>query len=225
VQPGRISQIYNGVDIRRFSPGESLAEPLFAPTGSGSVFVIGTVSRLEAVKDPCTLARAFADLVSRQPPYRDRLRLAIIGDGSLRTDVLAILSEHNCADLAVVTGWRDDIPELMRQLDLFVLPSINEGISNTILEAMACGLPIVATAVGGNAELVMEGENGMLVPPSSPGAMADALERYVQDAILTAAHAQASRRRADLVFSLGGMLRRYTDLYAGLLPNAPERVA
>jgi len=219
VPPGAITQIYNGVDVERFAPGVSRAPPLFAPPAGGSLFIIGTVSRLEAVKDPCTLARAFAELVGRRPSYRTRLRLAIIGDGNLRKDVLAILSAAGCQELALVTGWRDDIPDLMRQLDLFVLPSINEGISNTILEAMACGLPIVATAVGGNGELVVEGENGSLVPPSSPARMADALERYVQDAALTAAQSQASRRRADREFSLGVMLRRYADLYTELLPG------
>ncbi|MBL8201873.1 MAG: TIGR03088 family PEP-CTERM/XrtA system glycosyltransferase [Chromatiales bacterium] len=225
VPPAAISQIYNGVDVRRFAPGESRAPPLFGGSAGSPLFVIGTVSRLEAVKDPCTLARAFAELVARQPSYRARLRLAIIGDGNLRGDVLAILAAAGCAELAVVTGWRDDIPDLMRQLSLFVLPSINEGISNTILEAMACGLPVVATAVGGNAELVVEGENGCLVPPSSPVRMADALERYVQDAVLTGAQSRAARLRAVEEFSLDVMLRRYSDLYTELLPGAASKAA
>lgn len=225
VLPEDISQIYNGVDTARFSCGLSTAPPLFPPPVSGSLFVIGTVSRLEAVKDPCTLALAFVELVGREPAYRNRLRLAIIGDGSLRSAVLQILEAGRCQDLAVITGWRDDIPELMRQMDLFVLPSINEGISNTILEAMACGLPVVATAVGGNAELVVAGENGALVPPASPGALADALERYVLDAALTESHSRASRHRAETEFSLRGMLGRYADLYGELLPRAASQVA
>ena len=225
VRPGDITQIYNGVDTARFSSGESKAPPLFPPPVTGSLFVIGTVSRLEAVKDPCTLAQAFAELVGRRPVYRSRLRLAIVGDGSLRQKVLEILAAGRCQDLAVITGWRDDIPELMRQLDLFVLPSINEGISNTILEAMACGLPVVATAVGGNSELVVAGENGMLVPPASPTALADALERYVEDATLTSSHSRAARRRAETEFSLSGMLGRYADLYAELLPRTTRQAA
>ena len=225
VRPEHISQIYNGVDTARFSAGESKAAPLFPPAGTGSLFVIGTVSRLEAVKDPCTLALAFAELVGRQPAYRSRLRLAIVGDGSLRPEVLEIRVAGRCRDLAVITGWRDDIPELMRQMDVFVLPSINEGISNTILEAMACGLPIVATAVGGNSELVVDGENGALVPPASPAALADVLERYVHDAGLTAAQSRASRQRAEHEFSLGGMLGHYADLYTELLPHTARQAA
>jgi glycosyltransferase involved in cell wall biosynthesis len=177
------------------------------------------------VKDPCTLARAFVELVGRRPAFRTRLRLAIIGDGSLRAEVLAILAGGGCQELAVVTGWRDDIPELMRQLDLFVLPSLNEGISNTILEAMASGLPVVATAVGGNGELVVEGENGTLVPPASPGRMADAMERYLLDPALTASQAEGSRRRAELEFSLEVMVRRYAALYDELLPARADGAA
>lgn len=225
IRPADISQIYNGVDTARFAPGASVAAPLFGPAAGGPVFVIGTVSRLEAVKDPCTLARAFTMLIARQPAYRARLRLAIIGDGSLRQELLAILAEGACADLAIITGWRDDIPDLLRQLDLFVLPSINEGISNTILEAMASALPVVATAVGGNAELVTDGGNGALVPESSPAAMADAIDRYVRDPQLTSAHARASRQRVEADFSLGVMLRRYGALYDELITPAARQAA
>lgn len=221
VSPGAISQIYNGVDTARFAPGDSRSDPLFVPTDGAPLFVIGTVSRLEAVKDPCTLARAFVQLVGRQPACRARLRLAIIGDGNLRSEVLGILAAGGCQDLALVTGWRDDIPDLMRQLDLFVLPSRNEGISNTILEAMACGLPVVATAVGGNGELVVEGENGTLVPPATPDRMAEALERYLLDPVLTTSQARAARARAVREFSLDAMLRRYAALYDELLPARP----
>jgi sugar transferase (PEP-CTERM/EpsH1 system associated) len=225
VAPGDISQIYNGVDIVRFAPGPSGAPPLFPELTGSRRFVIGTVSRLEAVKDPCTLARAFALLVTRNPDYRQWLRLAIVGDGELRTDVLEILVAGSCADLAVVTGWRDDIPDLMRQFDLFVLPSINEGISNTILEAMASGLPVVATAVGGNGELVVVGEHGELVPASAPEALADAIECYARDPVRTATEARASRLRAETVFSLGAMLRGYANLYAEVLNHESRRAA
>jgi len=222
VSPDAVTQIYNGVDTVRFAPGESCVPALFTAAEGTPLFVIGTVSRLEAVKDPCTLARAFVELVRRQPAWKARLRLAIIGDGSLRAEVSAILAAGGCQDLGIVTGWRDDIPDLMRQLDIFVLPSLNEGISNTILEAMACGLPVVATAVGGNGELVVEGENGTLVPPASPESMADALERYLQEPGLTARQAAASRRRAEAEFSLDVMLRRYAALYDELLTQPTE---
>ncbi len=225
VAPEDIRQIYNGVDTVRFAPGVSGAPPLFPATGGGPLFVIGTVSRLEAVKDPCTLARAFVLLINRNPVYRGHLRLAIVGDGRLRDEVLAILAAGHCEDLAVITGWQDAIPDFMRQFDLFVLPSINEGISNTILEAMACGLPVVATAVGGNGELVIDGENGTLVPAGSPEAMASAFETYVRRRERASAEALVSRRRAETLFSLEAMLQGYSDLYADLIPHNARRAA
>lgn len=217
VLPARIRQIYNGVDTTRFSPGPSDVEPLFPPRPDGPLLVIGTVSRLEAVKDPVTLALAFVDLVSRYPVYRRRLRLAIVGDGKLRAEVEQVLAAAGCGEIGIVTGWRDDVPDLMRQFDLFVLPSLNEGISNTILEAMSCGLPVVATDVGGNAELVLPGQTGQLVPASCPRSLADALQDYVDDSDRVEDHGLAARRRVEREFSLSGMIDNYTQLYTELM--------
>ena len=105
----------------------------------------------------------------------------------------------------------------MRSLDIFALPSQAEGISNTILEAMASGLPVVATDVGGNAELVAAGETGMLVPAQNPQAMAQALLRYTADAALRQSHGAAGRERVERSFSIDNMVARYTSLYEQLL--------
>ncbi len=215
---GRIRQIYNGVDTVRFAPGPSRAAPLFRAQDAVPLFVIGTVSRLEAVKDPVTLARAFVDLVGRHPGYRRCLRLAVVGDGNLREAVLQVLATAGCAELGTVTGWRDDIPDLMRQFDVFVLPSLNEGISNTILEAMSCGLPVVATDVGGNGELVLPGKTGRLFAAASPHLLADALQDYVDNDEQRRMHGLAARRRVETGFSLAGMIDNYTRLYDELLP-------
>ncbi|MCB1778134.1 MAG: TIGR03088 family PEP-CTERM/XrtA system glycosyltransferase, partial [Candidatus Competibacteraceae bacterium] len=176
----RISRIINGVDHQRFHPGSDRS-PLptgFAPPGT---WVIGTVGRLEKVKDQLNLAQAFIQLAERVPDARQRLRLAIIGEGSLRAKLESMLDEARLRDLVWLPGARDDVPGLLRSFDLFVLPSQAEGISNTILEAMACGLPVVATEVGGNAELVVAGETGRLVPASDPKALALAIQEYVDD--------------------------------------------
>jgi glycosyltransferase involved in cell wall biosynthesis len=111
-------------------------------------------------------------------------------------------------------GERADVPEVMRMLDCFVLPSIGEGISNTILEAMASGVPVVATRVGGNPELVSDGTTGALVGASDPDAMARAILGYYADPARMAAHATAARRRAVEGFSLQAMVEHYHALYS-----------
>ena len=119
---------------------------------------------MDHVKDQSTLARAFVAALQMNPSARDRMRLVIVGEGALRAEAERILDDGGAGELAWFAGQRTDIPEIMRGLDCFVLPSRGEGISNTILEAMACALPVVATRVGGNAELVEDGLTGRLVP-------------------------------------------------------------
>lgn len=216
VAPERMSRIINGVDTRRFYPGRDRS-PLpadFAPPGAS---VIGTVGRLETVKDQPNLVRAFIHLIRAVPDARDRLRLVIVGDGSLHTEIEHLLAEAHVQAQVWLAGSRDEVPELLRSLDLFVLPSRAEGISNTILEAMACGLPVVATDVGGNAELVAKGETGQLVPANDPAALAAAIRGYVDDPDRMRAHGAAGRRRVEARFSLEAMVAAYRAVYDAAL--------
>lgn len=121
------------------------------------------------------------------------------------------------SELAWMPGARDDVPDLLRGLDVFVLPSRTEGICNTILEAMASGLPVVATDVGGNPELVVPDRTGLLVPPSSPEALAAALVRYAGDPALRRGHGAAGRARVLAEFSLDAMIEAYLSNYEALL--------
>ena len=216
VAPERISQIINGVDRERFHPGQDHS-PLPAGFATSGTWVIGTVGRLEKVKDQLNLTRAFIRLTEILPGARQRLRLVIIGEGSLRVEIENLLNEAGLRDLAWLPGSRDDVPELLRSFDLFVLPSQAEGISNTILEAMACGLPVVATEVGGNAELVVAGETGRLVTASDPEALALAIQEYVDDPGRMRAHGAAGRQRIEERFSMEAMVDAYLKVYDKVL--------
>lgn len=176
----KVSQIYNGVDLERFSSTTNGAS-IITPKGfiDSNTFIVGTVGRMAEVKDQSSLVTAFKFLVEHQPDLRSRLRLMIIGDGPLFEQIRAQVDTSGLSDIVWLTGNRDDVPELLNLMDLFVLTSLGEGISNTILEAMATGLPIVATDVGGNPELVKEGENGNLVPTQDPQALATTILWHV----------------------------------------------
>ena len=204
VKPGRIVQIYNGVDAHRFHP---------SPPKTGEVIVFGSVGRMQAVKDPLTLVRAFIRLLDMAPSLRTRARLLMVGDGPLLQEATSLLDKAGCADLAELTGAREDVPHLMREMDVFLLPSLAEGISNTILEAMATGLPVIATRVGGNGELVEQEVTGLLVPPADPEAMALAMLRYATEPTLRRVHGHASRSTVENRFSMDAMVNAYLLIY------------
>ncbi len=216
VPADKIAQIYNGVDTERFYPAAARESLPWNGVTSDSV-VFGTVGRMQAVKDQMTLVRAFIETSRCAPELRPRLRLVMIGDGPLRAEAEALLEAESARDLAWVPGERDDVPDLMRGMDVFVLPSKAEGISNTILEAMACGLPVVATRVGGNAELVEEGVTGYLVEAEQVSAMKEAMLRYAQDESLRREHGQAARTRVERQFSMSAMVGRYVSEYEDIL--------
>lgn len=216
VAPERIAQIYNGVDARRFSPATTTASGRCAPFSADDI-VFGTVGRLESVKNPLLLADAFVMLVNSAPQLRSKLRLAIVGDGSLRGALEERLEQAGLRGQAWIPGAMDDIPSALRAFDVFVLPSLNEGISNTILEAMASGLPVLATRVGGNPELVREGVTGGLVSPGDASALAAAMLQYARSEELRKSHGGAGRERVLAEFSLESMTAAYLNTYDAVL--------
>jgi sugar transferase (PEP-CTERM/EpsH1 system associated) len=224
VPRSRIGQIYNGVDIDRFSPAESgRAQISGCPFADPALFVVGTVGRMQAVKAQTLLARAFVVALQREPDLSKRLRLVMVGDGPLRAEAQALLQAAGMGHLAWLPGERADVPDVMRGLDCFVLPSLAEGISNTILEAMAAGLPVVATDVGGNAELVENGMTGYIVPPRDAEAMAACLVAMANDPANAVALGRAGRVRVERHFSLPAMVRAYQNLYDSLLAERSAR--
>ena len=220
VPPRKIHQIYNGVDSTTFHPRAG-ARPGVLPPGfadAGSI-VFGSVGRMVEVKDYPTLARAFIQMVQQQPEQGARARLVIVGEGAARKTCLELLQAAGLAHLAWLPGERHDIATIMQALDVFVLPSRNEGISNTILEALASGLPVVATAVGGNVELIEAGVNGTLVQPGDVAGMAQALLGYLGEAdgqqtpARMAEQGGHARRIALQRFSIAAMAEAYAGVY------------
>lgn len=216
IHPNRITRIGNGVDSLQFhprlGPPAACGPPGFLCEGA---FVIGSVGRMAPVKDFATLVQAFV-LLCRQEGARAPLRLMIVGDGACREPCLKLLREAGLIHKAWLPGTRKDIAQLLRVMDIFVLPSLAEGSSNTILEAMASGLPVVATAVGGNVDLVQSGWTGTLVPVMAPDQLADAIGDYYRIPGLALRHGMRGRREVLAAHSLPAMANAYLAVYDAL---------
>jgi glycosyltransferase involved in cell wall biosynthesis len=205
------------VDTRLFAPGGRPAARAALGIGSEHL-VIGTVGRLDPVKDQVGLLKAFSRLTDDPRAF-----LLIVGDGPCRQELEATIGALGLGDRVRLLGERDDVPAVLSAMDVFVLCSVGEGISNAILEAMATGLPVVATRVGGNPELVTDGSTGFLVEPRSPAGLAARLRRYLEDPMLPAHHGRAAREHAEAEFSLERMVGAYEQLYDRLLDTRVGR--
>lgn len=207
----RVLAIPNGIDVKRFEPAATAHRcALRTQLGFGAgTRIIGTVGRLNWAKDQATLIRAFAQL-RRQGVD---IGLALVGGGELKGDLENLAATEGVADSVRFLGDRGDIPELLRGFDLFALSSVREGYSIALLEACAAGLPIAATAVGGNAEIVRDGINGRVVPASDAPAFATAMAEILADPPRTEAMGDAGRTWALKHGSLESMARRYQGVY------------
>lgn len=210
----RITQIYNGVDTERFCPNPGGTATIDGcPFNPAQHWLVGTVGRMQTIKDQTLLAQAFVLALQQAPQLKERLRLVMVGEGPLRTQAQALLQQAGVADLAWLPGERSDVPAVMRGLHAFALPSLGEGISNTILEAMASALPVIATAVGGNADLVQQPHTGHIVPAADPQAMAQRLMALASNPAQARAMGQAGRTRVLQHFSMQAMVAAYQAVY------------
>ncbi|OOG54282.1 TIGR03088 family PEP-CTERM/XrtA system glycosyltransferase [Polaromonas sp. C04] len=214
VSPDAITQACNGVDTDRFRPAQDGPQPIAGcPFDPAQHWLVGTVGRMQAVKDQLMLAHAFVHAMALAPELTQRVRLVMVGDGPLRAQVQNVLDTAGLGALAWVPGERTDVADIMRGLHAFALPSLAEGISNTILEAMASGLPVVATTVGGNTDLVLQGQTGYLTSPSDPQAMALHLVALASNPQQARNMGQAGRQRAQSTFGLQVMVSTYQRVY------------
>jgi len=210
----KITRICNGVDTKIFYPrmGNRQA-PEACLLDLDRKLVVGTVGRMHGVKDQLTLVRAFINACENSSEFAQVARLFLIGDGPLRAEALELLNTAKLADKVWLPGELQDIPEIVRSLDIFVLPSKAEGISNTILEAMASGLPVIATRVGGNPELVLDGQTGCLVEKEDIEGLSLAIQDLVADNQKRRQLGEASLRRIQAEFSIDSMVNRYRQVY------------
>lgn len=220
IPESKVRRICNGVDAERFHPSETRQPIPGCPFVGPEYWVIGTVGRMQAVKNQTALAQAFVLALEMAPDLKASLRLVMVGDGPLRAESLALLDQAGYGGLVWLPGERNDVSGILRGLDCFVLPSLAEGISNTILEAMASGLPVIATDVGGNRELIEAGITGELVPAADVPALAQAIVRYACQHELARDAGKAGRQRIERQLSLGAMVRKYHDLYDEVLKLA-----
>lgn len=215
VASGKRSLIPNGVDTDHFRPPSGPRQPVTGcPFDPSRDLLVGTVGRLQTVKNQPLLARAFVLMLSEHPELMDRARLVIVGEGPLRAEVEVVLAQANLSHLAWLPGNRSDVAEVLRMLSVFVLPSQTEGTSCTLQEAMASGLPVVATAVGGTPDLLGEGP-GQLVSPGDVSQLANAMCDLLMDAGLRETMGAQARQRALDVFGIEALIHSYEKLFQG----------
>ncbi len=205
--------IRSGIELDRFrhprvprsETRAALGIPLNAP-------VVGTVTRLSPQKAPLDFVQAMGVVAQSAP----ETWFVMVGDGPLRPQVETLVTELGLNDRLILTGLRRDIPELLATFDIFALSSLWEGLPRVLPQAMAAGLPVVATAVDGNAEAIEDGVNGLLVPPEQPGELAQAVIRLLHDPQMARRMGQAGRARAD-EFDAWKMVDEIANLYENLL--------
>jgi sugar transferase (PEP-CTERM/EpsH1 system associated) len=212
--PESINVLYNGVDGEEFHPQPQVRDAVRRRLGiPPDALVVGSVGRMVPLKDLTTLLKAAEALVPETP----NLHVILVGSGpelSRLQDYVG--NSRQLAGRVVFPGTVDCVADLLNAMDIFVLPALMEGMSNTLLEALAVGLPVVATRVGGNPEVVADGVCGYLFPPGDVPELVSQLRTLLRDPQRRADFGRAARERALRHFSLEGMLRRYHDLYIGL---------
>jgi len=209
VSENSIEVIYNGVDLEIFRENNRSTH---LKGISNNASIIGNVARLSGPKDHFNLLVAFSKALKKNP----NVMLVLVGDGELRPEIERTIDELQLFDKVILLGKRDDIPELLTGFDIFVLSSKREGFPISILEAMACSKPVIATNVGGVPEILTDGINGFVVPPENPDRLAEAILHLLKDKNLSEHMAKNGLETVKQYFSKEIMMMRYRNLFAAL---------
>jgi glycosyltransferase involved in cell wall biosynthesis len=212
----RVRVIRNGIDIGAPHGANARSDARARLGVDPQAFVIVTAARLDPVKDLHTLLESVA--IAR--PHVPHLRLLMIGDGPERAALEQRAGRADLAGAVQFAGYRSDVRALLPAADIYANSSISEGVSVTILEAMAAMLPVIATSAGGNPEVVVDGSTGVVVPPRDPVRFAAALAVLARAPARRAAMALAGRRRLEEAFTIERMVTEYAELYRCLLTSA-----
>jgi glycosyltransferase involved in cell wall biosynthesis len=213
VRADAVETVVNGIDVDAYNLPLNVGEKRRSIGVPEDAIVFGIVARLSAAKDHRNLFRAFQITANRHP----RARLVLVGDGELRRDLEADVAELGIEHRVFFLGSRHDVPQLLSTFDVFVLSSYTEGLAVTLLEAMAAGLPVVATDVGGNREVVRDGETGVLVPARDTEKLAEAMAGMIADPDRAKRMGASGRERARSVFGIDAMVARYQERYEHLI--------
>ncbi|MCA9405809.1 MAG: glycosyltransferase [Candidatus Omnitrophica bacterium] len=211
----KVEVIYNGIDLQQYPESFNTQEIEDLKSDwniAPDDFVICTVGRLAEEKDQETLLKAFRKLIKKKA----KAILLIAGDGPLKEKLVKFCEDNALTEHVRFLGYRNDVPRILRVCDIFVLSSFMEGVPLTILEAMAASKPVVATKVGGNPEVVIEGETGYLVPCGFPERIETAIMRYYVKRELIKIHGGVARKKVEEMFNLDKMAQAYEDLYQDL---------
>ncbi len=209
----KIRVIHNGIDPELYdfsATKEEIRKQLSIPEHKA---LIGTIGRMMPQKNHVMFVEVAREILRK----RNDVHFVLVGDGELRHNIEALISKYGLCELFTLTGQRDDIPQLLRAFDIFILTSLWEGLPNVIMEAMCARLPVVATDVGGVSELINHGENGFLVPPDDACAMFDAVNRLIDDEELRIKFGHAGRGKIEKRFSLDQICEATSRIYDELL--------
>ncbi len=207
----KLMTLYNGIDMTAFPVNGGIGALRKMHGFHEEEFLVGNVARLAKVKNHRMLLDAMGIVLKEVPA-----KLVIVGDGELRSELEALADKLGISDNVVFAGTTERVGEYLAMMDIFVLSSLSEGISLTILEAMASSKAVVATDVGGNPEVIVDGETGILVPSGSSSALADAIVRLLKDRPRAGAMGAEGRRRVEKYFDIDRMVRTMEDMYISL---------
>jgi glycosyltransferase involved in cell wall biosynthesis len=216
IAPGRVEVIYNGIPLQPFEARLTTSERAEVRAGIGvepDDLVVIQVARLDYLKDHATAIRTIERVAGRRPGAR----LVLVGDGPERGAIEDLVQARGMGDLVRLLGRRTDIPRLLAAADIVLLTSISEGIPLTLIEAMASGHPVVSTGVGGVAEVVIDGQTGLLAPASDDEALAGHILRLADDPGRRDRMGRSGRRRADELFSESRMHEAYQHIYKNMI--------